>query len=76
MNAALELIWENSYSATSVDDICRAAGVRIGSFYHFFPSKCDLATAALEADWRKRKPLFDEIFSPTVPPLQRITDYF
>jgi TetR/AcrR family transcriptional regulator, transcriptional repressor for nem operon len=76
MKAALELIWENSYSATSVDDICRAAGVRKGSFYHFFPSKCDLATAALEADWHRKKPLFDEIFSPAVPPLQRITDYF
>jgi TetR/AcrR family transcriptional repressor of nem operon len=66
----------NSYHATSVDDICRAAGVRKGSFYHFFPSKSDLALAALEAYWRRRKTVLDELFSPTLPPLRRITGYF
>lgn len=32
----------------SVDDLCRAAGVKKGSFYHYFPSKQDLALAALD----------------------------
>jgi TetR/AcrR family transcriptional repressor of nem operon len=76
LDAAWELIWRNSYHATSVDDICRAAGVRKGSFYHFFPSKSELALAALEADWRRRKAVLDELFSPTLPPLRRITGYF
>ena len=76
MIAALELIWKNSYHATSVDDICHAAGVRKGSFYHFFVSKSQLALAALEADWGRKKSALDELFSPTVPPLQRITGYF
>ena len=76
MKAALELIWKNSYHATSVEDICRAAGVHKGSFYHFFASKSELALAALEGDWRRRKLLLDELFSPTLPPLQRITGYF
>jgi TetR/AcrR family transcriptional repressor of nem operon len=76
LHAALELIWKNSYHATSVDEICQVAGVRKGSFYHFFPSKADLALAALEANWQHKKSLLDELFSPTVPPLQRITDYF
>ena len=35
------------YSAAGVDDICRDAGVSKGSFYHQFPSKEDLAIAAL-----------------------------
>lgn len=35
------------YSATGVDDICGDAGVSKGSFYHHFPSKEDLAIAAL-----------------------------
>jgi Bacterial regulatory proteins, tetR family len=43
IDAAFELIWTNSYGAVSVDDICRAAGARKGSFYHFFRSKVDLA---------------------------------
>jgi TetR/AcrR family transcriptional repressor of nem operon len=76
LSAALELIWKTSYHATSVDDICQAAGVRKGSFYHFFPSKSELALAALEADWRRKKSVLDELFSPAVPPLQRITGYF
>ena len=76
MEAATELIWENSYGSTSVDDICNAAGVKKGSFYHFFKSKSELAIAALEADWKKKKSTIDEIFSPTVPPLERLTNYF
>jgi TetR/AcrR family transcriptional repressor of nem operon len=76
MEAAMELIWENSYGATSVDDICRKAGVKKGSFYHFFASKSELAVAALEADWQRKKPTFDRIFSPESAPLERLADYF
>jgi TetR/AcrR family transcriptional regulator, transcriptional repressor for nem operon len=75
-DAAMELIWENSYAATSVDAICERADVRKGSFYYFFKSKSALAVAALEADWRKRRVDMDSIFSPTVPPLERLERYF
>lgn len=75
-DAAMEMIWENSYGATSVDAICEKADVRKGSFYHFFKSKSDLAAAALEADWQKHQPTLDAIFSPTVPPLERFARYF
>jgi TetR/AcrR family transcriptional regulator, transcriptional repressor for nem operon len=74
--AALDLIWHNSYGATSVDAICERAGAAKGSFYYFFKSKSELAVAALEADWRKRKVDMDTIFSPTVPPLERLEGYF
>jgi TetR/AcrR family transcriptional repressor of nem operon len=75
MEAATELIWANSYGSTSVDDICKAAGVKKGSFYHFFASKSELAVAALEADWQKKKPTLDAGFSPSVPGLERIVGY-
>src|SRR5205809_8000448 len=75
-DAALDLIWENSYGATSVDAICERADVRKGSFYYCFKSKSELAAAALEADWRKRKVDMDNIFSPTVPPMERLGRYF
>jgi len=35
-NAALDLIWHNSYGTTSVDAICERAGAKKGSFYYFF----------------------------------------
>ncbi len=48
IDTAKNLIWTSSYGAVSVDDICRKAGVKKGSFYHYFPSKQDLALAAME----------------------------
>jgi len=71
IDTALALIWSNSYGAVSVDDICRAAEVKKGSFYHFFPSKVDLALAAMDHSHRAMKPLYDDIFSPARPPMQR-----
>ena len=76
MDAAMDLIWENSYGATSVDAICDRAGAKKGSFYYFFKSKSELAAAALEDCWNKKKAEMDSIFSPTVPPLERFARYF
>jgi TetR/AcrR family transcriptional regulator, transcriptional repressor for nem operon len=75
-DAALKLIWGNSYGATSVDAICDRARVKKGSFYYFFKSKSDLAVAALDADWQAHRAQLDGIFSPTVSPLERLQRYF
>jgi len=74
IGTALELIWKSSYGSVSVDDICKAADVKKGSFYHFFPSKADLAIAALEESYASMKPEFDRVFSPESPPLRRFED--
>lgn len=75
MDAVSELIWAGSYGATTIDHICEKAGVRKGSFYHFFDSKADLAVAALEYCFCTRRIELDAVFSPLVPPLQRLLDY-
>lgn len=75
-DAAMDLIWDGGYGATSVDAICERAGAKKGSFYYFFKSKSELAAAALEADWNKKRAEMDAIFSPTVPPLERFERYF
>jgi TetR/AcrR family transcriptional repressor of nem operon len=76
MDAALDLIWGESFGAVTIDDICNRAEVKKGSFYYFFSSKSELAIAALERMWNEEsKPKMDGLFSPTVEPLSRLTNY-
>jgi TetR/AcrR family transcriptional regulator, transcriptional repressor for nem operon len=75
LDTAATLIWESSYGSISVDDICSRAGVNKGSFYYAFKSKSDLAAAAAEDHWNKKRGLMDEIFSSQVPPLERLEKY-
>jgi TetR/AcrR family transcriptional repressor of nem operon len=76
MDAALDLIWEESYGAVTIDDICKRADVKKGSFYYFFSSKSELAVAALERLWENSwKQRLDTAFSPSLDPLARITGY-
>ena len=72
LEAAIDLVWKSSYGAVSVDDICEQAGVNKGSFYYAFKSKSDLAVAAYERYWENKRSKMDGIFSPQVPPLQRL----
>jgi TetR/AcrR family transcriptional repressor of nem operon len=48
LDAALKVIRAKGYAATRVEDICEAAGLTKGSFFHHFKSKEDLAIAAAE----------------------------
>lgn len=75
LEAAIDLIWRNSYGAVSVDEICKVAGVQKGSFYHFFPSKLDLTLAALDNFYENSKPFFDKIFHESVPPKERFIKF-
>lgn len=44
--SALRLIRTKGYTATTVDDLCKDAGVTKGAFFHHFRSKDDLAVAS------------------------------
>jgi TetR/AcrR family transcriptional repressor of nem operon len=75
MEAVRELIWTCSYGSTTIDQICEKAGVKKGSFYYFFDSKADLAVQAMDEDWQRIRQQLDSLFSPTVPPLERLRSY-
>src|SRR6266576_6163453 len=75
MGAVRELIWEGSYGSTTIDQICERAGVKKGSFYYFFDSKADLAVTAIDEEWQQRRLDLDSLFSPTIPPLERLRGY-
>ncbi|WP_416798715.1 TetR/AcrR family transcriptional regulator [Ciceribacter azotifigens] len=46
LDAALTVIRTKGYSATTVDELCAAAGVTKGAFFHHFKSKDELGVAA------------------------------
>jgi TetR/AcrR family transcriptional repressor of nem operon len=75
MEAVRELIWTGSYGSTTIDQICEKAGVKKGSFYYFFDSKADLAVAAIDEDWQRKRPELDSLFSATVSPMDRLRNY-
>jgi TetR/AcrR family transcriptional repressor of nem operon len=76
LNAALGVIRAKGYAATTVDDICHAAGVTKGSFFHHFKSKDELALSAT-AFWSE----MTEGFFAAAPyhrsedPLERLLGY-
>jgi TetR/AcrR family transcriptional regulator, transcriptional repressor for nem operon len=47
LTAAMDLIRRQGFAATSVDDLCAAAGVTKGAFFHHFASKEALGVAVV-----------------------------
>jgi TetR/AcrR family transcriptional repressor of nem operon len=75
--SASRRIHASSYAAASVEDLCADAGVQKGSFYYFFPSKRDLALAAIDDQWtRTLTTILDPAFAADIDPLARITRFF
>lgn len=75
VETAIDLIWKSSYGSVSVDDICKTADVKKGSFYHYFPSKIDLAIAAMDEAFHQYRPILDDVFSSSKDPVQRFENY-
>lgn len=61
IGAAIDNMWHKNFVPTGVEQLCQAAGVTKGSFYHFFTSKNELAVAAVERLWQDTK---EQIFLP------------
>jgi TetR/AcrR family transcriptional repressor of nem operon len=74
--AALGLIWTSGYGATSVDDICEKANVKKGSFYHFFQIEGGSGDRGLGSELAQSKQRWNDLFSPSIPPLERFQNYF
>ena len=73
LDTARDLFYARSYEDVGVQEICQQAGVKKGSFYHFFPSKRDLTVAMLDDSWQQfQETLLADAFAADIPPLQRI----
>lgn len=77
VDEASRLFHARSYESVGVQELCEAAEVNKGSFYHFFPSKEDLAAAVIDAQWAAtRAEVLDPALADDVPPLARIERVF
>ena len=76
LGAAIQVIREKGFGGTSIDDLCRAAGVTKGGFFHHFASKEALGVAAAAA-WRAHAGmLFDGADYRSDPdPVARVLGY-
>jgi len=76
LDAALGVIRAQGYAGTSVDDLCRAAGVTKGAFFHHFPSKEALAVEAAQHFVAMADRLFARAaFRAAADPLDRLLGY-
>lgn len=73
LDSALVLMHARSYESVGVQELCEHAGVKKGSFYHFFPSKEALTVALLQRQWgRLRAQLRKEVLRPGLPIRARV----
>ncbi|GIL03287.1 MAG: TetR family transcriptional regulator [Alphaproteobacteria bacterium] len=76
LDAAFRLIREKGYSATTVDELCQAAGVTKGAFFHHFDSKEALGVAAAEHWTQTTGELFAQApYHAPADPLDRVLAY-
>src|SRR3546814_231526 len=76
LDAALAVIRAKGYTATRLEDICGAAGVTKGSFFHHFKSKEELAVAAADYWSATTGELFAQApYHRHADPLDRVLGY-
>ena len=76
LEAARDVIRAKGYAAASVDDLCHAAAVTKGSFFHHFKSKEELGVAAAGFWAETTSALFAEApYHAPADPLDRLLAY-
>jgi TetR/AcrR family transcriptional repressor of nem operon len=76
LDAALRILREKGYNATTVDELCAAADVTKGGFFHHFRSKEEMAVAAADHWSEVTSALFTQAaYHDRLDPLDRLLGY-
>jgi len=67
-NASIDLFDKQGFENTTIEDISKKAGVSVGAFYHYFPSKSDIYYEMFER--------IDEYYRSTVEKLLCKEDFY
>ena len=76
LNAAAHFFLTGSYHGVGIAEICSAANVQKGTFYHFFPSKTDLLLAVIEHRVVDIEQSITRIAAGKVPAARKIVQLF
>lgn len=72
-----ELLRQQGYNNTGIEDILKACGIPKGSFYNFFKSKEDFGVKALDHYGDKQYEFVSSILiNPNLSPLQRLKQFY
>ncbi len=75
LDAAQQLMLAKGFAATSVDEICEAAGLTKGSFFHYFESKDELGKQVLKRFCAQGAQLHASFCRQEADPLKRVYNY-
>lgn len=76
LDATMQVVRERGYAATSIDEVCKAAGLTKGSFFHHFGGKEELAVAAADHFAAMAAGLFKAApYHAHADPLDRVLGY-
>lgn len=76
VRAGVELLTEQGFLSTGIDQVLKQVGVPKGSFYHYFASKDDFGFAVIEAYGAYFAAKLDRwLTNPSRLPLQRLADF-
>lgn len=72
LEAALTVFGERGYSAATLDEIAKRAGVTRGALYHHFGGKAELFLLVLQEGWTKATARLWTHLEGDAPPLDRV----
>ncbi|MBI4481533.1 MAG: TetR/AcrR family transcriptional regulator [Acidobacteria bacterium] len=75
LKTASELICEQGYHRTSIEDIVQASGIKKGTVFHYFKSKEELGFAVLDHQYRGFADELASIFSPPGEAWEQVQEF-
>lgn len=75
LDAARELMLAQGFAATSLEQVCRRAGLTKGCFFHYFEDKEALGSALIEEWAGSREEKHRALFGDSKDPLDRVYHY-
>jgi TetR/AcrR family transcriptional repressor of nem operon len=76
LDAAVDMVRRNGFAATSVDELCAAAGVTKGAFFHHFRNKEEMGVALIRHWTEETGRMFAEApYHGLADPLDRVLAY-